>query len=74
MIDWSFPPELQQKYDEIVARTRRLQQELGITPMTLEERAMAGEKKRHEAEKRQKEIEEMQRIINSRRPLPKWKV
>lgn len=74
MIDWSFPPELQQKYDEIVARTRRLQQELGITPMTLEERAIAGEKKRHEAEKRQKEIEEMQRIINSRRPLPKWKV
>ena len=39
--DWSLTPELQKKFEEVQAQTRRLQAEFGITPMTLEERAAA---------------------------------
>ena len=67
MIDWSLPPDLQKKYDEVVERTRRIQRELGIKPMTLEERAIA-------AEKRREEIARLQQIVKSHRPPPKWKL
>jgi hypothetical protein len=66
-MDWSFPPDLQNRYDEILANIRRLQAEFGITPMSLDER--------HRAYlKRKQEEEEFKKILATRRPLPKWKV
>ena len=37
--NFSFNAENQKKYDEVTANIRRLQTEMGIEPMTLEERA-----------------------------------
>ncbi len=71
---WALTPELQKKFDEVVARTRRLQAELGVQPMTLEERAAAYEKKREEIARRQQELEEIQQRIAKQRPPPKWKI
>ena len=65
--DWSLTPELQKKFEEVQAHTRRLQAELGITPMTLEERAAAYAKRKEEEIKAQS-------IIGKMRPPPKWKV
>lgn len=78
MIDWSFPPDLQAQYDRVLAQTRRLQQELGIKPMTLEERHQAylakqAEERRQE-ELRQEELKKMQERMGKMRPPPKWKV
>ena len=67
MIDWSFPPELQAQYDRVLAQTRRLQAELGIKPMTIEERAAA-------YEKRKREEAALKTTLGVRRPPPKWKV
>lgn len=67
MIDWSFPPDIQAQYDRVVANTRRLQIELGIKPMTIEER-------HQEYLKRQQEIEAFKKVLATRRPPPKWKV
>ena len=64
---WALTPELQKKYDEVVAHTRRLQAEMGITPMTLEERAAAYAKKKEEEAKAKAMIVKM-------RPPPKWKI
>ena len=78
MIDWTLPPDLQEKYDQIVATTRRLQIELGIKPMTLEERHQEYLKKQNEKRKqeelRQEELRKLQERIGKHRPLPKWKV
>lgn len=65
--DWSLTPELQKKFEEVVAHTRRLQKEMGITPMTLEERAAAYAKKKEEEAK-------AKAMIVKLRPPPKWKI
>lgn len=65
--DWSLTPELQKRFEEVQAQTRRLQAEFGITPMTLEERAAAYEKRK--AEEAQATL-----ILGQRRPPPRWKV
>ncbi len=64
---WALTPELQKKYDEVLAETRRLQAEFGITPMTLEERALA-------YQKRKAEEAQMKSTLGARRPPPKWRV
>ena len=71
---WALTPELQKKYEEVVAHTRRLQAELGITPMTLEERAKAYEQRKLEEQRREKELEKFQKLVGQIRPPPKWKV
>jgi hypothetical protein len=65
--DWSLTPELQKKFEEVQAQTRRLQAEFGITPMTLEERAAA-------YQKRKAEEAQAKKMLGQRRPPPKWKV
>ena len=72
--DWSLTPELQKKFEEVQAQTRRLQAEFGITPMTLEERAAAYEKRKAEEQRRKAELDKLQQITALRRPPPKWKV
>ncbi len=72
--DWSLTPELQKKYDEVVAHTRRLQAELGITPMTLDERLAAYEKRKAEEARKAKELAELQQRIGQHKPLPKWRI
>lgn len=67
MISWDLTPDLQEKYDSVVARTRKLQLELGIKPMTLEERYQAYLERKHREE-------ELKKIIGKHRPLPKWKI
>ena len=78
MIDWSLPPDLQEKYDRVAADTRRLQIALGIKPMTLEERYQEYIKKQAEAQRkeaqRQEELRQLQERIGKMRPPPKWKV
>ncbi len=73
-MDWSFPPDLQIQYERVLAQTRRLQAELGITPMTLEERAAAYDKRRMEEQRKQQELAELQQRLIKNTPLPKWKV
>ena len=65
--DWSLTPELQKKFEEVQAQTRRLQAEFGITPMTLEERSAA-------YEKRKAEEAQAKQMLGQRRPPPRWKV
>ncbi len=65
--DWSLTPELQKKFEEVQAQTRRLQAEFGITPMTLEERAAADQK-------RKAEEAQAKQMLGQRRPPPRWKV
>lgn len=65
--DWSLTPELQKKFEEVQAQTRRLQAEFGITPMTLEERAAA-------YEKRKAEEAQIKLTLGARRPPPNWRV
>ena len=78
MIDWSFPPDIQAQYDRVLAQNRRLQIELGIKPMTLEERHqayLARQAEEHRKEElRQEELRILQERIGKHRPLPKWKV
>jgi hypothetical protein len=74
VIDWAFPPELQKKYDEVVANNRRLQALLGIKPMTLEERRQAYLKRKAEELQRQEELKKLAQLTVQRRPVPKWKV
>ena len=71
---WALTPELQEKYDRVVAHTRRLQAELGITPMTLDERIAAYEQRKIEEARKQEELKKLQQITGSRRPPPKWKL
>lgn len=62
---WALTPELQDRYDKIVAETRRLQAELGITPRTLEQRHQ-DYLNRLDVERRQKE--ELAKINSIVRP------
>jgi len=71
---WALTSELQKKYDRVVAHTRRLQAEFGITPMTFEERAAAYTQRKQEKQRRQAELEELQKRIGQHRPPPRWKV
>lgn len=74
VIDWSFPPELQAQYDRVVAQTRRLQIELGVEPMTLEQRHQAYLKRQAEEQRKQEELKLIQERMGKMRPPPKWKV
>lgn len=67
IIDWSLPPELQAKYDLVVAETRRLQVEMGVKSMTLQERAESYQKRKDEETR-------LKSVLGTRRPPPKWKV
>ena len=71
MIDWSLPPDLQKLYNDIVARNQRLQKELGIKPMTLEERAKEYQRKKANEASREASL---QQLLGKRRAPPKWKV
>ena len=74
MTDWSFPPDLQKKYDEVLATIRRLQSEFGIEPQTLEQRHQAYLKRQAEQQHRAEELAKLQAITGTRRPPPRWKV
>jgi len=67
MIDWKLPPDLQEKFNQVQAQTRKLQEEFGITPMTIEQRSQA-----YQAKKKQEEL--IKQTLGARRPPPKWKV
>lgn len=69
-MDWKLDPENQKKYDEVVTRNRILQDRLGITPRTIEERARDYKKLRQEEELKKQELAK----LTNRRPPPKWKV
>lgn len=71
---WALTPELQKRFEEIQAHTRRLQKELGITPMTLEERCQAYEQRKEEEKRKEEELIKLQNQIKLHRPLPKWKL
>lgn len=73
MIDWSLPPDLQQKYNEVTDNIRKLQSELGITPQTIEERAQYYRQKREEERRKAEELSKLQKITGQRRPPPRWK-
>lgn len=67
MIDWKLPADLQGKYEEVLATNSRLQKELGIVPMSIEQRHQAYlDRKKSEAD--------LKKAIGQRRPLPRWKV
>lgn len=74
MTDWTLPPDLQQKYNEIVAHQRRLQAEFGIKPRTLEERHQDYLKRKAEEAQQQEEITRLKQLTGQKRPPPKWKV
>ena len=74
MIDWSLPPELQKKYNEVVALTRKLQIELGIEPKTIEQRYQDYLVRQEEKEKQRQELEKLKTLVQNRRPPPRWKV
>lgn len=71
---WALTPELQKKYDKVVAQTRRLQAEFGIIPRTLEERARDYELKKAEEARRAEELKKLEQVIGKHRPPPKWKL
>lgn len=73
-MDWSFPPDLQKRYDEILATTRRLQKELGIEPRTLEQRYQDYLKRQEDEQRRAEELAKIKALTSTRRPLPRWKV
>ena len=65
--DWSLTPELQKKFEEVQAQTRRLQAEMGIKPRTMEERA-ADYLKKKQAEA------ELAKLVGKKRPPLRYKV
>lgn len=66
-MDWQLPPELQKKFDEVVANNTRLQSMLGIKSRTIEERAADYQRKKADQE-------ELAKLMGKRRPAPKWKI
>lgn len=74
MIDWDLTPENQVLYEKVVAQNRRLQQSLGIQPMTIDERATAYQKRNAEIARKEEELKRLREQIGRRRPVPKWKV
>jgi hypothetical protein len=73
-MDWSFPPELQKKYEEVLARTRCLQKEFGIEPRTIEQRYQNYLKRQEEEKCRQEEIKKYNQLVGQKRPPLKWKL
>jgi hypothetical protein len=73
-MDWSFSPDLQLRYETILAQTRRLQKELGIIPRTLEERARDYELRKLEEQKKAEELAKFNQMTGQRRSPHKWKV
>ena len=73
-VSWELPPDLQQKFDEVQAQTRRLQLELGVESKTIEQRHQDYLQRRAEEQRRQEELKILQQRIGQHRPLPKWKV
>ncbi len=73
-MDWSFPPDLQKRYEEVSARIRQLQAEFGITPRTLEERYQDYQKRKLEEQKKAEELAKFKELTVAKRPPPKWKV
>lgn len=67
MTDWSFPSDLQKRYDEIVAHTRKLQAELGIRSRTIEERYQDYLKRKEEEKHHQEDLAKYASIIGHRR-------
>jgi len=74
MTDWSFPPDLQERYERIVAETRRLQKELGVKPRTMEQRFRDYLAQQAEEQRRLEEQKKFEQLIGKHRPPPKWKV
>lgn len=66
-MDWELSPENRALLERVTAQIQRLQKELGIQPMTLEERSQA-------YQRRQEELKKLAQIASQRRPPPKWKV
>lgn len=66
MMYWTLPTELEAQYNRVLEQNRRLQQELGIEPRTIEQRAADYLKKKSEPKP--------QDIVGKRRPPPKWRV
>ena len=66
-MNWDLNAENQKKYDKVTAEIRRLQTEMGVNPMTMEERAAVYQKKKEEQVRLTAEF-------NKIRPMPKWKV
>lgn len=64
---WELDAENQKKFDKVTAEIRRLQNEMGIKPMTIAERAAEYRK-----EKEQKA--QLTAHLGIRRPAPKWKI
>lgn len=64
---WELNPENQKKFDEVAAEIRRLQTEMGINPMTIDERAA-------EYRKEKEQRSRLESHLGVRRPAPKWKV
>lgn len=73
-VSWELPPDLQQKFDEVQAHTRRLQIELGVEPKTIEQRHQDYLKRQAEEQRRQEELKKLEQRIGKHRPPPKWKV
>lgn len=67
MMDWSFPPELQELYNRVVEQNKRLQLEMGIKSRTIAERAADYARKKEELAK-------TAALVGKMRPPPKWKV
>jgi hypothetical protein len=76
MIDWSLPPDIQAQYDRVLEQNRRLQKELGIKPMTIEDRHQAYLKRQADPveQQRREELRQIQERVGKMRPPPKWKV
>jgi len=66
-MNWDLNAENQKKFNEVVAEIRRLQAEMGVKPMTLEERAAEYQKKKAEQAR-------LTAQLGNKRPPPKWKV
>jgi len=66
-MDWELPPELQKKFDEVVANNARLQATLGIKSRTIEERA-------DDYAKKKLARTQLTNLVGNRRPPPKWKI
>jgi 5'-deoxynucleotidase YfbR-like HD superfamily hydrolase len=74
MAEQLFPDEIQQRYEQILAQTRKLQAEFGITPRTLEQRHQDYLARKAEEARRAAELEKLNTVIGTRRPAPKWRV
>jgi hypothetical protein len=63
---WADNPEIQKRYNEIIANIRRLQAEFGIEPRTLEQRRHDYLIKKAEEQKRKEELAKINSIPRPR--------